>query len=57
MLSRSLGAIPYRPGAGGAQNVEKPIEQSVNIISYLCMSNEKTCHLLGISLEKCDSVI
>jgi hypothetical protein len=52
-----LGAIPYRPGAGGTQNVENPIEQSVNIISYLCMSNEKPCHLLITLLEKCYSVI
>jgi hypothetical protein len=32
ILSRGLGAIPYRPGAGGIQNVgQNPEEQSVNI--------------------------
>jgi hypothetical protein len=57
ILSRSLGAIPYEPGAGGTQNVEKPREQSVNIINYLCRSNEKTCHLLVTSFKKCYSII
>jgi hypothetical protein len=43
ILSRNLGAIPYRPGAGGTQNVEKPRRAIGNYkISYLLESNEKS---------------
>jgi hypothetical protein len=42
-----LGAIPYRPGVGGAQNVEKPkSNRLIYLVTYEQWVMKKPCHLL-----------
>jgi hypothetical protein len=51
ILCRSLGAIPYRPGAGGKQNVGQNPESNRYLLTlFIFIDNEQSIFILLINL-------
>jgi hypothetical protein len=58
ILSRSLGATPYRPGAGGKQNVGQDPESNRYLLTlFYFIDNERSIFILLISLFYCYNTI